>query len=185
MNYFGESFVAGVWGRDMPPLPKWITWKHMPLSDKHCEECLSLDNRWFAKENSPSWPHHAYCHCIKIPLSYNEVLAKAEATSDYRKYDPYLLGEGNGGGNGKRELFNSWGYFVEDAQWLRNEIEQQALQKYVEGEYRLGTLDDYGQRISIRVVLPRKEGNGTTMFLTGWMVEPNGIIRLITPYGGK
>ena len=32
---------------------------------------------------------------------------------------------------------------------------------------------------------PRKNGEGTVSFITGWMVKPNGHIHLNTPYGGK
>ena len=46
-------------------------------------------------------------------------------------------------------------------------------------------LNKYGQRISIRVELPRKNGDGMISFITGWMVKPNGHIQLNTPYGVK
>lgn len=55
----------------------------------------------------------------------------------------------------------------------------------VAGEYTLGMLNMHGQRISIQVTLPRKDGTGSVIFITGWMVEANGKIRLVTPYGGK
>ena len=32
---------------------------------------------------------------------------------------------------------------------------------------------------------PRKDGFGDISFVTGWMVKPNGQIKLNTPYGGK
>ena len=50
---------------------------------------------------------------------------------------------------------------------------------------KLGKLDEHGQHISIRIELDRKAGTGTVSFISGWMVEPNGKIRLATPYGGK
>ena len=51
--------------------------------------------------------------------------------------------------------------------------------------YTIGLLNEYGQGISIRVELPRKNGDGTVSFITGWMVNPNGLIQLNTPFGGK
>lgn len=39
-------------------------------------------------------------------------------------------------------------------------------------------LDNFGQRINIKIVLNGNEIN------TGWMVEPNGKIRNTTPFGG-
>lgn len=47
----------------------------------------------------------------------------------------------------------------------------------------LGQLNYQGQRINIRVEIPRKDKAGTASFVTGWMGEPNGYIRLVTPYG--
>jgi len=53
------------------------------------------------------------------------------------------------------------------------------------GNYELGKLNFQGQRISIRVTIPRKNGAGDVSFITGWMVKPEGKIKLTTPYGGK
>ena len=77
------------------------------------------------------------------------------------------------------------GIYVEDARWLQAEIERQAREQYIAGDYTLGKLNWNGQRISIRVTIPRKDGTGDVSFITGWMVEPNGKLRLTTPYGGK
>ena len=65
------------------------------------------------------------------------------------------------------------------------EMERQAREKYISGEYTLGKLDIRGQRIDIRVTIPRKDGSGDVSFITGWMVLPNGKLKLNTPYGGK
>lgn len=65
------------------------------------------------------------------------------------------------------------------------EVEKQALEKYVSGDYMLGKLNQDGQRISIRVEIPRKDKSETVSFVTGWMVYPNGLIQLNTPFGGK
>ena len=64
-------------------------------------------------------------------------------------------------------------------------MERQALEKYTAGDYEFGKLDKNGQRIDIRITIPRKDGTGAVSFVTGWMVQPNGRIRLNTPYGGK
>lgn len=57
--------------------------------------------------------------------------------------------------------------------------------RFKNGNYTIGLLNEYGQRISIRVELQRKNGDGTVSFITGWMVNPNGLIQLNTPFGGK
>ena len=87
--------------------------------------------------------------------------------------------------HGKNKAFESWGYSVEDSNWLKNEIEKQGLEKYISGDYTLGFLNKDGQRLSIRVEIPRKDRAGMVSFITGWMVYPNGQIQLTTPYGGK
>ena len=67
----------------------------------------------------------------------------------------------------------------------QKEIEKQGRQQYLSGNYELGVLNLQGQRISIRVTIPRKNGTGEVSFITGWMVKPGGKIKLNTPYGGK
>lgn len=82
-------------------------------------------------------------------------------------------------------MFKDWGYSIKDSEWLRKEIERQGLEKYIAGQYALGELNKDGQRTNIRVKLPRKDKEGTVSFKTGWMVYPHGVIKLVTPYGGK
>ncbi len=64
-------------------------------------------------------------------------------------------------------------------------MERQAKEKYPNGNYNLGKLDAFGQRLNIRIEIPRKDGSGIVSFLSGWMVEPGGKLKLNTPYGGK
>ena len=85
----------------------------------------------------------------------------------------------------KQKCWKVGGYSITDAKYLRDETERQGLQKYIDGDYQIGLLNEHGQRISIRVEVPRKNGEGTVSFITGWMVKPNGHIHLNTPYGGK
>lgn len=109
----------------------------------------------------------------------------ASAHSDYRKFDPYLFNTTGLQTHNKENLFKEWGYTVNDARWLQAELERQARKKYISGQYELGRLDRFGQRINIRVTILRKDGFGDVSFVTGWMVEPNGRIKLNTPYEGK
>lgn len=78
-------------------------------------------------------------------------------------------------------MFQSWGYFIGDAAWLQDTVEEQALEKYKAGEYALGMLDARGQRLNIRIEIPRKDRDQMVSFITGWIVEPQGTIRLVTP----
>ena len=112
------------------------------------------------------------------------ILNKSSAKSAYSKFDPYLFDPEDIYKHGKQKMFESWGYNISDSTWLQNEFEKQAIDKYVSGEYTLGKLDAKGQRISIRIQIPRKDTQQAVSFLTGWMVYPTGQIQLTTPYGG-
>ena len=185
MSYIDELFKAGVWGTKTPKEPDWVKWLHRNLSENHCPECLMLDGCYFLKEKAPKHPHHPYCHCILEPLSYNTVLKSAKAVSDFRKFDPYLFAPEYTEKHEKNKMFESWGYNITDSKYLQEESEKQALEKYTNGNYELGKLDQYGQRITIRISIPRKNTDEMVSYVTGWMVLPNGQIRLNTPYGGK
>ena len=82
-------------------------------------------------------------------------------------------------------LFRLWGYTVKDSRWLKEEMERQGLEKYISGEYTLNKLDHNGQRINIVIKKPRKDNGEEVSFISGWMVMPNGKIRLATPYGDR
>lgn len=72
-----------------------------------------------------------------------------------------------------------------DSQRLQEELCSQAQEKYANGDFVLNRLDDYGQRINIEIVLPNKSGNGSIVFISGWMVCPNGTITNATPCRGE
>ena len=165
--------------------PPWVQWTHHSEGKTHCPECLALDGCFFHQGKAPTWPHHPYCHCTLEEVPYAVVWANASAYSDYSKFDPYLFDPENFYKHGKNRAFESWGYSISDSLWLKAEMEKQALEKYVSGEYALGKLDKYGQHISIHIEIPRKDRSGTVSFLSGWMVKPNGKLKLNTPYGGK
>ncbi len=163
----------------------WAQWKHQSIGYTHCETCLSLDNCWFPSDNKPVLPQHPKCHCTAIAVPQSRVQSYAKATSAYSKYVPYLFNTNGEKTHRKEIMLASWGYTAADALWLKEEIERQGLEKYRKGEYSLGLLNKYGQRISITIEIPRKTGEGTVSFISGWLVQPYGTIKLTTPYGGK
>lgn len=165
--------------------PGWVRWTHHAEGKTHCEECLMLDGCWFREDNAPPCPHHPSCHCTLDPIDPAVVRVCATAKSEYSKFDPYLFDPENFYKHGKNKAFESWGYTIADSQWLKDEIEKQALEKYTAGEYQLGKLDQNGQRINIRVTISRRLGSESVSFVTGWMIMPNGKLKLNTPYGGK
>lgn len=101
----------------------------------------------------------------------------------YSKFDPFLFNTKGEYSHGKEKLFKTWGFTVDDCEYLKKEFEKQALQKYTSGDYKLGKLNKDGQRISIRIELDRKDKSDKVNFISGWMVYPNGKIQLTTPYG--
>ena len=181
---FGE-FLKGLWGKSSSDAQDWVKWVHRNLSENHCPECLALDKCWFAGDKHPKHPHHPYCHCVLEDLPYETVLREAKADCPFQKFDPYLFDPTNFYEHGKQKMFESWGYSIEDSAYLRDEVEKQSLEKYKAGDYELGLLNKHGQRISIRVEIPRKNENETVSFITGWMIRPNGLIHLNTPYGAE
>lgn len=185
MGILEDIFTAAFWETEPPVVPEWVEWVHISEGLTHCEVCLSLDKRWFLNEIAPELPQHSHCHCTVKPIPLSRVLNEATARCEFSKFDPYLFDPDNYYKHKKGAMFESRGYGIEDFEWLRQEFERQGLEKYVAGEYTLGLLNERGQRISIRIELPRRDKEGTVSFITGWMVYPNGQIQLTTPYGGK
>lgn len=163
----------------------WVKWIHHSQGLNCCQECVRLNGCLFLGSKAPTWPQHANCHCTLDPVDYSEVLLIATAQSDYSKFDPYLFNTTGLYTHTKEKLFAQWGYTVDDARWLQAEMERQAREKYLSGEYTLGKLNDKGQRISIRISIPRRDTGEIVSFVTAWMVYPDGRIQLTTPYGGK
>ena len=163
----------------------WVKWEHHMDGILHCIDCLQLDGCYFTFINAPAWPHHDNCHCTLEAIDFAVVQRNARATSSYLKFCPYLFNTNGAYSHRKEKLFAEWGYTADDAKWLQAEMERQAREKYVAGDYRLGKLNIFGQRIDIIIEIPRKTGLGTVSFTSGWMVEANGKLTLNTPYGGK
>ena len=180
-----NEFLKGLWGKSVSKSQDWVKWVHRNLSENHCPECLVLDGCWFAGDNHPRHPHHPYCHCVLEDLPKSVVEKKATAYAAYAKFDPYLFNTKGKEEHHKEEMSKSWGYDVNDSAYLKNEVENQGLKNYIAGNYKLGVLNKYGQRISIRIEIPNKNTGDTVSFIAGFMVCPNGKIRLTTPYGGK
>ena len=85
----------------------------------------------------------------------------------------------------KKQLFELWGYDIMDSKYLQREFEMQAKLAYSVGDYELGLLNEFGQRINIVITLKRKNTHDYVSFRSGWMVYPNGKIVLITLFGRK
>lgn len=119
-------------------MPEWEKCVHDTYGIWHCFECLQLDGCWFTWEKVPEIPHHDRCHCRLEAIDYLVVVMNASAYSNYSKFDLYLFNAAGKYTHGNEKLFYEWGYTVDDARWLQNEMERQARIKYVSGAYTLG-----------------------------------------------
>lgn len=109
------------------------------------------------------------------------LIMTASAECPIEKFGKYIFADGNN----KKQLFELWVYDIIDSEYLQQEFIKQARLAYAVGDYTLGMLNEYGQRINITIVLKRKNQDTQVTFRSGWLVYPNGKIILTTPYGGK
>ena len=184
MGILEDIFSASFHCESLPQFPDWIEWRHISRGRTHCPICLGLDKCWFTETNKPKLPQHPLCHCITFSIPLSLVLKDAKSECDVRKFSEYVLHPENN--RGKKVLFNNWGYDTPDSQLLQKEFEKQALEKYTKGQYTLGVLDEYGQRITIQIEFIDRNTQKEIIANSGWMVCPNGKIRCNTPLvGGK
>ena len=149
------------------------------INPKHCASCLNMNGCYFVKDKSPDNPLHEHCHCYYEDIGIPDVFA----ASAIEKFTKYIFNDTID--DGKKELFERWGYTLIDSSSLQKEFEKQAQLSYQCGDYVLGKRTGHGQRINVVIRLKRKNSGQEVTFDTGWMVYPNGKLLLITPYGGK
>ena len=173
---------------------QWIEWFHWGVPNelgderersqirlaiwRHCRNCTALDGCYFSIFNLPKFPAHQNCDCEILLLSKDKLLKNIDATCKIEKFSDYIFGT-LGKENGKFDLFTSWGYTKDDAIRLAGEFSRQGAEKYVRGDYKLRQNGEHGQLIAIMIEL------GGKVFYSGWMVEPEGKIRLVTPFAGR
>lgn len=180
----------------------WIKWYHFCVPDKegpsreatrkwlkglgHSSECTSLSGCYFIKNKTPkrelseSELLHPNCDCLMINIAKpkDEIVANC----DLRKFTDYVFGK-KYASNGKIKLLLSLGFEKEDSLYLKQQLDLQAKEKYLNGEYELGNLNEYGQRINITIQLSSKTKRNISL-ITGWLVHPLGKITCNTPLGG-
>ncbi len=144
---------------------------------RHCKPCTALSGCYFANNNKPKT--HFYCDCNEsaIETPYEQSVAER----DIRKFSEYVFNE-KYKVNGKNKLFWLLGFHKEDSAYLKSEYEKQAKQKYLKGDYTLGKLDNFGQRINVTIDLATPTHTDIKL-ITGWMVHPLGKITCTTPLG--
>ncbi len=123
---------------------------------------------------------HPHCDCKLNGIAKpNE---KITAVCPIEKFTGYIFSE-KYADNGKLELFRDYfGFTKEDSEYLKMEFDVQAKQKYLNGDYEIGKLDEHGQRISITITVESAKKKNIKL-ITGWMVHPLGKIVCTTPLG--
>ena len=101
-NEKGEIFYDG-----------WVKCKHIQKGITHCEECLSVDNRWFYAPKSPKLPHHPKCHCVYETI-LTPTLKDCKAECDVKKFTSYIFAE-KGRLEGNEKIFLNLGFTIKIA----------------------------------------------------------------------
>ena len=181
----------------------WVKWFHWGVPDEegkererkrknleklgHCKECSVLSGCYFVKSRLPKKKAeddgllHSYCDCKLNGIK--EPNGKITAICPIEKFTEYIFSEKHVN-NGKLQLFRDYfGFSKEDSEYLKMEFDVQAKQKYLNGDYEIGKLDEYGQRITIMITVDSATKKSINL-VTGWMVYPLGKIICTTPLGG-
>lgn len=171
----------------------WAKWYHYGIPDfpeeerekrreefakfGHCKECTSMSGCYFidGEKTFPTYPHHPHCHCEKIPESPSSISALCEI----RKFSEYAFVN-----NEKAKWMKDMNFDISQSEYLKNEFENQAKEKYISGDYEITRLNEHGQRINIKIEVENMNGE-EKYFISGWMVRPQGLITCNTPLGDK
>lgn len=156
----------------------WVEWMAQP-NDFH-DACDKFNGCYFIVKHMPEYPQHVNCQCRLVKTAKPTPNVTAKATCDIRKFRGYVFSEENN--KGKKRLFESWGYTIEDSEYLQRVYISQAIQKYCSGEYKYAGVNKQTAKISITITL--KNRNGVEQHInTIWKIIP-GEIELVTPYSG-
>ncbi len=157
----------------------WVEW--IAQDNNWKDDCDKFNGCYFIVKQMPKYPYHPHCQCRlkKIPKPTPNVTATA--TCNIRKFTEYVFSEKYQ--DGKKELFESWGYNINDSEYLQNIFTSQAIQKYCNGDYVYKGTNDYSARIEIVIDITAKDGR-TLHIKSGWILSPKGEINLTTPFSG-
>ncbi len=184
-----ELFESSV----QPVSGNWAKWEHYGIPDfpeekrkttrdeyaeyGHCKECTAMSGCYFidGEKTFPTYPHHPHCHCEKSPDNPNSVIAFCNLD----KFTAYAFKNIE-----KAPWMKDMDFDISQSEYLKNEFEKQAKEKYVSGDYEITRLNEQGQRINIKIEVKNMRGK-TKYFISGWMVRPYGLITCNTPFGDK
>ena len=157
----------------------WIEWIAQPNDWQ--DDCDKFNGCYFIVKQMPEYPQHPNCQCRLEKIAKPIPNVTAKATCNIGKFTKYVFDEINN--KGKKELFESWGYTIEDSEYLQQLYISQAIQKYCDGNYIFKGTNDYTVRIEIVIVMQTPQ-KGTVRIKTGWSLLKNGEIKLATPFSG-
>lgn len=138
-----------------------------------CDLCVALNRTVFKNSHKPEYTH-PNCKCKQVPFEF------PETPLDFpMKKIVYLFAK-------KGDWMRSMGYLDLDAEEIYQTIAENAQLQFMRGNYILGTLSKYGQKVNIVLALPgKRDKQGTTYRVkTGWTAFPNGKLHNNTPIGG-
>ncbi len=121
---------------------------------------------------------------IKNTVDDYYLASKNLSNIDPRKFSEYIFKEG--ADHGKDAVFRGLGYGKEHTDDLVHIFQEQANRKFASGEYTLGKLDKWGQRIDIEINLSGigDAAGKNSSIRSGWMINADGTISLNTPFSG-
>ncbi|MBO5777456.1 MAG: hypothetical protein J6R34_03320 [Clostridia bacterium] len=180
----------------------WVKWFHWNVPDKeglerdalrnnllvlgHCKECTVLSGCYFVKSRLPQKKAegfgllHPHCDCKANRIQKPH--RKITAICPIEKFTEYIFSY-KYADNGKLELFKKHlGFTKKNSKYLKKEFETQAMKKYLNGDYEIGKLDEFGQRINIEINVSSAK-KPSIKLITGWMVHPLGKIVCTAPLG--
>lgn len=157
----------------------WVEW--IAQQNDWKDDCDKFDGCYFIVKQMPKYPQHQNCQCqlekIAKPIPY----IIANATCNINKFTGYLFSDKYD--DGKKELFEYWGYTIEESKYLQQLYISQAIQKYCDGEYQYVGVNDYNAKISITITLTNQV-RVQQHINTIWKLGQKGNIVLVTPYSG-
>ena len=125
---------------------------------------------------------HPHCDCTLNGIAKPN--GKVTAICPIEKFKEYIFSDKEKYvSNGKIQLFRDLGFTKEDSEYLKMEFDVQAKNKYLSGDYEIGRLDEYGQRINITITVNSATRENINL-VTGWMIHPLGKITCNTPLAG-
>ncbi len=157
----------------------WVEWVAQE-NDWH-DDCDKFNKCYFIVKQMPPYPQHINCKCKLNKIAKPIPNVTATAICNVRKFTEYVFHETKNAG--KKKIFESWGYTINDSKYLQNLFTAQAIRKYCNGDYVYKGINEYVARIEIIIDINTKDGR----FLhikSGWSLESYGIIKLSTPFSG-